>query len=376
VNCPACSAPVDFSALTRIGRTKGFELRQCACGAPVAAPIVRRVRAPGQLITASSSRCFRACPRKYFWTYVRGLRPLRQADALRFGTLWHYAMEFWWRGGAWSPQPGADPYDLAKARALFAGYSARWSLANYEVLAIERPFVAPLRDGAGKRIRGWSIAGKVDGLIKDLATGEVWLLEHKTASDDLELGGDYWARLAIDSQISIYHDGAEALGHPVAGCLYDVVRKPGIRPGQVPLLDEAGEKVVHDAQGQRVRTKTGTWRQTGDSTLGYTVQARPESPEEYEARCLEAIAKDPNGYLARTQVVRLDGELAEARADLTETVRGIEACTKRGRWPRNDQHCFEWGRCSYWGLCAKQAAETDYQTITDVHPELKEASNG
>jgi len=123
-----------------------------------------------------------------------------------------------------------------------------------------------------------------------------------------------------------------------------------------------------------VKTATGSWRQTGDTSLGYAMQTRPETPEEYEARCLEALAEKPNEYFARAEVVRLDGELAAARDDLVATVQQIEWCSKRGAWPRNDSACFgHYGRCSFWPLCSGTGSESDFRHIPDVHPELEAA---
>jgi len=369
--CPGCNTVVDFAALPRVGRTKNVEVRSCSCGAPLAAPIVKRPVKPAKLITASSVKCFRFCPRKYKYAYVAGLRPRREAAALVFGTLWHSGMEAWWQGLGWTPGP-ADPFDLAKAKALLAGYGARWPQDSHEVLAIERSFEAPLRDSAGRPVRGWRIAGKVDGLLRQ--DGRVWLLEHKTTSEDITPGGDYWARLTVDTQISLYFDGAAALGHQVDGCLYDVVKKSGLKPGVLPTLDENGEKIVLGPDGERVKTARGTWRQTADSASGFVLQTQPETPAQYQARVLEAIAERPNDHYARAEVVRLDGELAAARDDLVATVRAIDWSARREFWPRNDSACFEYGRCPYWGLCAGQAVEeNDYVHVENVHPELEAA---
>ncbi len=330
-----------------------------------------------RLITSSSARCYRLCPRKYRLSYVQGLRPKRDAFALRFGTLWHALMEVWWGVPAdeVAIPSDVDPFDRAKANAMLAGYTARWrDHQDFEVIAIERPFQVPLRDGAGREVEGWAVAGKVDGLIRQ--DGRNLLLEHKTTSEDLTLGGDYWAHLTLDLQVSLYYAGAAALGHPVEACLYDVAAKPQLRSGAaVPVLDENGEKIVVDARGQRVTTKDGKrWRQTQDSALGYRLQTRFESPVEYERRVLEAIAERPNDFYARAEVVRLDGELNASRDDLVGTVRLIEWSTEHGYWPRNDHACFEWGRCAYWPLCSGTGSEDDYRRVEDVHPELERSA--
>ncbi len=60
--------------------------------------------------------------------------------------------------------------------------------------------------------------------------GSVILVEHKTTSEDIEITSDYWLKLMLDGQISQYYLGAKALGYEVTECLYDVIRKPSMRP--------------------------------------------------------------------------------------------------------------------------------------------------
>mgnify|MGYP007001753624 CR=1 FL=1 len=51
-----------------------------------------------------------------------------------------------------------------------------------------------------------------------------------TTSEDIGRGTDYWRRLRMDGQVSIYYAGSAALGYPADLCLYDVLRKPSLRP--------------------------------------------------------------------------------------------------------------------------------------------------
>ena len=146
-----------------------------------------------KLLTASSAGTFRLCPRKYAHAYVTGLRPRRTHDALRLGTAWHAALEQWWQRQPVELRGGMDDMERAKLGAMLAAYDARWSAAReqYAVIGIEVPFRAPLLDGTGAPVRGWAIAGKIDGLLS--CAGSTLLLEHKTTSDDLTPGSDYWA---------------------------------------------------------------------------------------------------------------------------------------------------------------------------------------
>jgi len=370
VRACSCSAQYDaegWAALPLVGRTrlagKRLELRNCVkCGSTLTIERVPKARKPANIITTSAARCYRSCPRKYLWRYVRGLRPRVDADALRFGTLTHSCLASWWlnRGNSWTmPPDNADAFDAARVRALMFGYESRWTMEGFEVESIEQSFEIPL-------CRGWHLSGKRDGVVRK--DGKRLVLEHKTSSVDIGPGSDYMGRLALDTQCSLYM--AEG---GFDGVIYDVLRKVSIKPGVVPTLDAEGQKVVTDANGERVKTAKGEWRQTGDSAKGYTLQTREETVAEYESRCVEAIAGDPDGHYQRAEVVRLDGELDEARADLIGTVRAIEQCAKADRWPRNDDACFTYGsRCQYWALCTHTGSEADYATADDPHPELKE----
>lgn len=64
--------------------------------------------------------------------------------------------------------------------------------------------------------------------------------------EDIQPDSDLWRRLQIDSQISMYVLAARRLGYPVECVLYNVTRKPTIKPTAIPLLDELGVKIVLD----------------------------------------------------------------------------------------------------------------------------------
>lgn len=321
------------------------------------------------VITASACRAYRTCARKYRYAYVDLLRPRHEPEALRLGTIVHAGLEAHWLRRDAPPIVDADPYVAARASAVLAGYDARWlpTRLAHTVLAVERAFSAPL-------CAGWFLAGKIDALAS--RDGRTILVEHKTASADLSPGSDYWARLAIDSQISIYYVGAASQGYQIDECCYDVLRKPSIKPCRVPTLDAAGLKIVRDASGARVLTARGAPRQTADAASGHVLESRDETPGEYRLRCLATIAAAPESYYARASVVRLPGEVDECVAELIETTRQIDACLASGVWPRSDSQCYAYGsQCAYFPLCAHCGSESDYARGVSAHPELPEVDN-
>lgn len=341
-----------------------------------------------RLMTASRARSARACRRRHHLQYVLGYRPREDAEALRFGTLAHLGLEAWWK----AKQAGkaqeewladalralaerqVDPIDLAKLQVLLTGYHFRWKDETLTVLAVEATFQGPLVNPVtGYASKTWRLAGKLDVLVRD-ADGRTLIVEHKTSSEDVSPGSDYWRRLRMDGQVSVYFEGARILGHTPDACLYDVVGKLAHRPSAVPLVDEHGQKIVLDTKGERVKTAQGKWRQTGDAAAGYVVQTRPETAEEFQLRIAELVQNAPEKYFARGEVNRLEQDMADALTDVWQLAQGLREEELAGRAPRNPDACMMPGRtCPFLAVCAGEASIDNPELFVrqdDVHPEL------
>ena len=124
------------------------------------------------LLSNSAMSAYRACPRKYLYSYVQRRRPLVTPHALTFGTLIHAGLEVWWSSvdlGATlaAVQSAPDPFDVVRAEELLRGYHARWSEEPIRVLAVEKPFVAPLiNPETGAASRTFELAGKCDAIAE------------------------------------------------------------------------------------------------------------------------------------------------------------------------------------------------------------------
>ena len=78
------------------------------------------------LLTSSRMRAFRDCPRLHRYLYVEGWRPVRDSEALRFGTLFHLGLDAHVVGEMTTPPVGAGdllicsagPGDFASMAAL------------------------------------------------------------------------------------------------------------------------------------------------------------------------------------------------------------------------------------------------------------------
>jgi len=319
-----------------------------------------------ELLTASRMSSLLACPRRHYWRYEVGLRRVESADALRFGSAWHRAMEALGQGleieqaytAALGTAQEIDELAAATLWGLLAGYWQRYGLdRSVEVLHREVEFETAI-DGS----RTFRAAGKIDGLGR-VSDGRLCLVEYKTTSASLEPDSDYWLRLRADTQILQYVSAARALGWDIATVVYDVTRKPTIRPRQIPRLDGDGLKIVLDnATGGRAMLANGKPRQAAGD--GQTLQTDEESPREFGERLLADTVARPEFYFARREVPVLADDLEEF-ADLRVQVgrmildrraqqRKLDAWTPWRAWPRhvNGMQC---PGCEYAGFCLQNA---------------------
>lgn len=322
------------------------------------------------VLTNSEMKTHRRCVREHYFAYELGYRPANQnAEGLRFGTLFHDGLEAWWRtptdseaqlGAAIDALQNAgaeDEYELVRAGVLLQGYDARWyaESEHYEVLAVEQEFYAPLiNPETGHASKTFGVAGKLDAIVRDRRDGRVYIVEHKTTSEDVGAGSIYWARLQLDSQVSFYYAGAKSLGYEVAGCIYDVIGKPTLKPYRATPMDS------------RKYTKRGE--------LYANQRAEDESADDYRLRLLEHVAANPDRYYHRGIVVRLEQEERDAAFDVWQTALAIRAAQRANAYPRNPDACMRYGRaCDYFGVCTGSASLEDagrFVLVDNVHQEL------
>ena len=333
------------------------------------------------LITTSRMRSFNACRRMHHLQFVLGYRAIVDREAAEFGTIGHAGLEAWWlayaegrellaceeaqaavvKAVAASVAKGnhLDEATAVKADLLMLGYHARWAptMAEYEVIAVERQFEAPLPTPAGaKRVRGLKIAGKLDVLLRKRCDRTVWFCEHKFTTADLTPGSTYWARLRMDTQVSVYFEGTRVLGYEPVGCIYDVISKPLQRPLKATPPDKRKYK-------------------KGTTELWANQREHDETMEEFRERMMAEIVSAPEAYFLRAEVVRLEAELEESRRDTYQAALLIRETAKREWSDRNPDACFLWGRpCDFYDHCAGGVSiddETRFKRLDNVHPELE-----
>lgn len=317
-----------------------------------------------QLLTNSRRTSYNDCPKKHYFAYELSRRPVMTSDALRFGSLMHSALELWWYGKTMTAintflddvTTPENQYEIAKARALMVGYNNRYNSyrEQYEVVQVEYEFRAPLiNPDSMKSSQTWELAGKIDVIVRDRSTGAFVIIEHKTTSDSIAPESDYWLRLNIDGQISGYYVGAEASGYSCESCVYDVIKKPMLKPALATPED------------QRKYTK--------DGKLYANHREIDETAEEYYNRLSADIASRPDFYFGRREAVRLADDLADYMYDMWQTGKSIRDAQIAGHWRRNVSACNRYGTCEYFGVCSKYASiddDTLFVTLNNKNPEL------
>ena len=301
-----------------------------------------------KVLTSSSLSTFRDCPRKYVNQYDLGRVPIKESAALKFGKIWHSALETWWMHDLEATieklnemADGITEEDAAKIAALLQFYSPPNDL--YEVIGVEVPFGVKIENPVsnGRSFYGYRLAGKVDVLLKEKTTGSTWIVDHKTTTKEIIGFGPYWQNLQIDGQMNNY-----CLAFNARGFIYDAVKRPMIK------LCGKDEKAAKDRD-----------------ILPATA---------YQERCEAVIEEDLEVWYQWREHLKGEDDYRKARRDLWQQVEMFRSCDSAGWFPRNPNACQSlYGTCPYIDVCTDRANiddDTLFRTKTAVHEELEETA--
>jgi len=318
-------------------------------------------------ISISEIKCHNTCPMKRAYQYVMLRKPIENAAALNIGTAFHAGMNAWWsvelRDNNGEPKnkdellesalysaskklkstEGMNEYDLASIRAMLLLYHSRWKDQLLVPLAVEQRYKRTIANPySGRKLRNYVQVGSIDVVAFDPEENETVLVEHKSTSFDISPGEPYWKRLLLNSQVSNYFEGAIALGYRTKRYIYDVIRKPTIRP--LKATPEEDRKFV---------------KATGK--LYANQRDKDETPDEYFDRILESYSKSPASFAGRQIITLSDQRQRDAQGDLVLTLKAINEYDSLGHWPRNDEGCNQWNKmCQFFGVCTGEASIDDF----------------
>lgn len=197
------------------------------------------------VVSYSELDTFRQCPLKHHWAYKeRWRRPVAEDGALAKGSLWHLVMERHYQILAeherLTPESVAEALEASKLATreflvdqktgvqsevqaliewIYRGYIERWQAdSDWEILGVEEGFQLPLESSVGVDSE-IQIKGKIDLVVRDRLTGQLWVVDHKSGSNlpsqmDLE----------IDDQFGLYSWAMRKLGRPVLGAIHNAAR--------------------------------------------------------------------------------------------------------------------------------------------------------
>lgn len=336
-----------------------------------------------KVLTQSSLRAFRKCPRLYMHTYVNLYRSATSSEGMSFGTIWHNVREIYWNAIRSQPRevgdscPAeamayianlddevADAFDKAKFWTMLGGYHQRWHelLLTFDIIGVEQGFQLDLINPATKRLsRTFSLEGKLDGVVRERDTGLLWVVEEKTAKGDLQPDSQYWRRLEVDPQCSTYYAAAERVyKEKPAGIMYFVNVKPQLRPLKATPIES------------RKYTKETAKE---PSRLYADQRDEDESPEGYLMRLAEAVAKQPERYYQMVKVNRLERDIVESETDIWDTAQSIQKANNTNVWLRNPDSCISiiGQTCPFLPVCTHRADINDaglYRKALVPHEEL------
>lgn len=258
-----------------------------------------------------------------------------------------------------------NPAMGAKCRGLLRGYDMRWRAAGYAAESVEQMVTADLYNPETQaRSRSFTTAGKLD--VVATYHGRRIIFDHKTTSQEIaDPNAAYWRQLAIEGQASHYMLLEYLHGRQADHAVWDVVRKPAIRPKKLTKAERASVVGLGSYFHVSVSDDTRQALQADDV----------ETDEMFEARLAnDCIHERPEWYFQRRAVPRLEHELAEYAGELWNHAQDMLWQRRQPRLPpRNSGACLLYGTpCKFLGICSGHDTPDSerWRQRENVHPEL------
>ena len=267
-------------------------------------------------ISNNSTSIYRSCPKKYYWNYIRGLRPYKKSTALSLGSIVHSAFDMYYSGfsdvevlqfiGKTADEEIANATPDNEEALVVMKYTAIgiWKsypkdLSTFDEIKPELELRIPV-------IPGVECVLKIDGLIKE-NNGLLWIRELKTTGLSF---GQFEQRCKVSPQCSLYTWAVRKAGHQVEGVIYDFIKKPLLRKNMKENRDGFGKRIM----------------------------------KSYEDK--------PDMYYKRHYSYRSDEELDLFEEDIIETAKDMLHRFKTNSWYRNPDACWNFNSaCQYMPIC-------------------------
>ena len=241
---------------------------------------------------------------------------------------------------------------------LFYAYTSHWLSDGAEIISTEEVFNLPIRNPKTgrslKKKRRYRVSGKKDKVVR-LRDGRIALREHKTTSDSIDIDSDYWKRVEMDHQITLYYWATQQAGVDVQTVEYDVIRKPGIRPQRATPEDKRKYKA--------------------DGTLYANQRDTDETPESWGNRLAKDIKSRPDYYFRRMEFPRMRSDVNEFLQEMYDQSKAIG----QGWNFRNTAACTMPYRCEYLDVCHNGLnlgmLPQGFVQVENIHQELEDEND-
>lgn len=259
----------------------------------------------------------------------------------------------------------------ATVRAMLVGYDARWAheAALYQIHRVEEYVETPLFNPAtGAKSRTFLVGGVVDVDLQD-GSGHGFM-DHKTTSDAIDdPNSPYWQQLIVESQLDHYALMKHLNGEKTDWAVWDVMRKPGIRPKQ---LVKADLKAL-------IETRKYCGITFDPDTIRQAEADGRESLPLYEARLVQECTENAERYFQRRRITRTQNEILVYANELWDNGQEFISARQTERRPRNSGACMNYGRaCTFLPLCAGHDTldSGNWRKKDKVHAELPVINDG
>lgn len=188
-------------------------------------------------MTYSELDTYRQCPLKHKWSYKdRWVKPPEVGSPLSRGSLWHLVMECHYTWLQRFPNdPKVNPAFLKKwidqhllydeagnqnedqelVEWMYDGYLDCYGVdPDWSLVQIESANQVELPQPEGGQFRTFNLRFKNDLLIRSRKSGQLWLVDHKSARDFTRQ-----TEIDVDDQFGLYTWALRKLGFPVVGTI-------------------------------------------------------------------------------------------------------------------------------------------------------------
>ena len=239
-----------------------------------------------------------------------------------------------------------------QAAVLLSAYHDRYAADAWTPCEIGGRFRVPLvNPDSGHPSRTFTHAGAYAGVVQ--INDRRWLLEHRTTSNDIESPATHSGGRSIRRPDGRLSAGPGSAGQCLAGVVYDVVRRPEIRPRIVPK--GSARPTPEENLGTPTEIEQGTyfgWPLPGQPAELIAAGGR-ETLKLFGLRLASDARKRPDWYFQRRLVPRNDEQLRRQARDLWQTAGAIRLARRDGQHYRNPAACWNFQiPCEYLAICA------------------------